>query len=229
MKHLLPVLALLSACTASPSPAPLEGSGETLDYETFVARSIRALCADFFDCCSPMDRSALGVDMWSDYDACVAGYEAVLDEHSAMPMIASGALLFDGTAAASCIAELESATCLESAELRNRFTEHPCADVARGTAPLGADCSDGMAVACESGFCEGGVCAELPTLGEPCFVTCTEGVCVVDEVCGAPALEGDPCMRDMQCEFGLACRGASYEGGMPHPGACAPVTLCLGT
>lgn len=143
----------------------------------------------------------------------------------------AGHLEFDGEQARRCQDVLSAQSCdLTSREFR--VTPEACRRMFRGRIADGDACA--FDEECASGRCDQGVCPEGVCCiglcgetrvgghpGDACGRSseCIDGYCDADHSCHALAAENAACLRDEQCEFGLACVSPSPS----IPGECRPL------
>ncbi len=142
-------------------------------------------------------------------------------------------IAFDGAAAKTCLAALAAQSC--DATTEDARTIPPACS--RTTTGLVAD-GDGCAfdLECESGACNAPACPINECCSGICEPTianaaiddacnrdndCTNGFCSVDNRCHARLAARDMCTRDEECDFDLACIGATEL----EPGRCRDLPL----
>lgn len=150
--------------------------------------------------------------------------------------VADGTLIYDGVAAATCLASFDGQSCDATSEER-REEPPACANVFVGTVADGGTCF--IDDQCVSGTCDvpecGEACCEgtcgpsnpLAELGESCVDTaCVAGAfCDETATCAALLAAAAPCTYAEQCDYGLSCLGGSC-GVAPTTGQACPDGEC---
>lgn len=182
--------------------------------------------------------------VFPDEASCLAT-ACVVANTSLAAAVAAGKVHYDGHRARACVDAAAQQSCDLTAD-DSHVPAAACAQMFAGTVRGGQACS--LSEACASGVCqlpaecpETGCCVgtckatqETAAAGGACGRTldCADGlVCGLDQVCHAPAGEGQPCRSDPECQTGLGCVGASGNGpgdcrALPHTGEPCPYLRC---
>lgn len=180
--------------------------------------------------------------LFSAEDACERSLLPALrrDMHAA---IDAGKIAYDGVAAKSCLEAIAVQSC-DATSADARITPPACARVFSGRVADGDTCA--FDTECASGSCDApdcrleecctGTCRPtiaLAPLGAPCNrdADCVDGFCGADQRCHARVAARETCSRDEECEFDLACIGATdLDLGrcrdMPLVGEACPYMRC---
>lgn len=226
------VLLILPACgsgddTKAAAPPPIDPNAP-VDASDFPGRYPVAFCTGLEACCT---QNALT------FDRAACEQQVQLDLGQWETYTTTPAYVYDGAAAASCLAALAS-RCPETNE---PLADSACTGVVKGTVGIGGACDDPLACAA-GGFCEEedvdvtGTCvgtASGTAVGEACTdgaTTCASGlVCDATGHCNAPKAEGEPCMDEADCGDGLFCNiedGGFTCRALPAIGASCGVNGC---
>jgi hypothetical protein len=135
-------------------------------------------------------------------------------------------IAYDGAAAKQCIAAMAAQSCDVTSE-NARTVPTACGRVFAGRVDDGDTCAFDLecasnacdAPACPIGECCSGTC--LPTVDPDVDEACNrdtdcDGFCGADKKCHALLAEREMCTRDEECDFDLACIGATEL----QPGRC---------
>jgi hypothetical protein len=167
-----------------------------------------------------------------------------LDESKLAAAVNAGTVIYDGRAAAACVAALRADTTgfgsCSVTDQETRPQPAACLAYAKGTLPPGATCSDGFV--CQSGACANircpssccaGVCStpSIP-LGGACSPGdgCPDGafcsLTLVSGTCAPKKAAGQSCGSDVECVAGTLCR-VDVCGTLPAEGAyCLDIARC---
>jgi hypothetical protein len=194
------------------------GSGASIPLADLGARLVDAICTREVRC-----------GVYPDKATCVAASGDLLDEGQVTSDVDSGKTLYDGKAAADCLAGYDSpsgyGSCSNSVVLSSPGVK-ACGKALTGTLMIGAACLNSEV--CASGTCDRAAC----TTG----VACCTGVCAAAKTTVAI---GDDCSSaTVTCPDGSFCQGTPSTGmtcvakiaaGQPCTNLtdCAPGTLCV--
>lgn len=155
----------------------------------------------------------------------------------------AGHLDFDGDQARRCHVALAALSC-DLTSRAYRVVPEACRNMFRGRVADGEPCAFDEECAssrcnqgvCPEGVCCIGMCGETHGGGSPgdaCDRSseCVDGFCDSDGTCHALAAENAGCLRDEQCDFGLACVSPSPSipgecKRLPHLGGVCPYQRC---
>jgi hypothetical protein len=183
-----------------------------------------------------------GCGLFASADACAAFFR-VPDEAELHAAVAAGKIRYDGVKALACQTAIAALTC--DASSRDARVMTACDGVFTGKVRDGEAC--GFDGECASGRCDEGACPMDTCCPGACLstetraaagATCetdagclTDAFCGKDKLCHALAKVGQTCARDVECDFGLGCIGASdtMDGNcraLPLLGASCPYLRC---
>jgi hypothetical protein len=166
-----------------------------------------------------------------------------------MAAIAQGRAFYDGVAVATCFDAIGARACdtsSQSARDADTFFVQ-CAPFVQGTVEAGGACAldaECVSLKCNTLTCDGQCCAGTCVGGAPPAFrvaiggscadgsTCADGAyCDTrDERCKAVLPAGAPCTDDFQCDYELACFGATPTcKPLPQRGALCPDGRCRDT
>jgi hypothetical protein len=174
----------------------------------------KATCKRLFECCTASEFSFFG----DTQTQCVSTFRKGISSQIAIvqDLIDAGHIKYRGDLAATCVSNIEKATCTNALALIDGF----CVESFEGLVKTGSACDDTLE--CVSGlFCNAtGTCAPEPALGEMCLQTCAKGLgcdlntrkCVATKPTGAACQSDSVCQSDY-CDngkciaFPLTCTG----------------------
>jgi hypothetical protein len=200
-----------------------EGGG-TIDIDNLGLELGSASCSKQFECCTDaeimqqfMNITFEGQPITTE-EQCVAFTTAVFSGFAVVQYkdsIAMGRTEYDGTAAADCIAAIESLTCAQySTGTIPDMASSSCRPFILPKVADGGGCTQDYE--CTSDNCVGatvqpggpntdGMCKPMPTAGQRCDDECADGLyCGFDqssgmEVCKATQSDGAQCSRAREC------------------------------
>jgi hypothetical protein len=182
------------------------GGGDSIAIGDLVTKLRAAECNYYVRC-----------GLFANVADCEAEFGSV--DQNLFAAVDAGKVKYDGEAAASCLSQLEHASC-DSTKKDVRESPDACADTFTGT--LAADAACAFNQECQSGDCIPpasctmacciGTCAAELTLakaGEACTaVRCDHDLfCDDTNVCQPLLAAGTACQTDDQCAYGLGCAG----------------------
>jgi hypothetical protein len=210
--------------------------GDSVPLSELGSEMGKTICAKMVECCTAeelMDE-LLGATNQTECEELYNGLIGGLVVPQLEDSVASGRMRYDGGRMAECLDDLAA---IECSELRGAIRGGPgtsCADPFTGLVDIGGACAGD--VDCISSFCNGdsldfegnvmfGVCAQLPSDGQPC----------VDDTCG-PGLRCDrqldtcaPALADgMDCTFDDDCASGDCVDSTTGNGTCGRTMTCDG-
>jgi len=162
-----------------------------------------------------------------DAQATCEGYSRPESRAQLEGALGSGAVRYDGSAAFVCVEVLATISC-DATTREARVAPVACQAVLRGTIADGEICAfddECMSAACDAPVCPKyaccpGTCEPTRTvteLGGACggSVTCSDDAfCSGDGTCTSLNGAAQPCNHEAECEYGLACVGATeFQSG----------------
>lgn len=163
--------------------------------------------------------------LFTDHAACMAFFAQAADP-SPGAAVDAHRTKFDASAASTCVAAIENASCDASAR-DTRLPPDACNQVFVGLGKSGApcasndECTSGNCVvpACGAACCKGtcGAPIPIPPVGQMCTDNCgPDAVCNDNSLCVALAAPGGSCAESDECTYGYGCTGT-----IGHPtGTC---------
>jgi len=188
--------------------------------------------------CSYLSRCGL----FATPDACAAHFRAP-PPSSFPPASAAGRLRFDGGRGAECEEALAAQSC-DTTVREARVLPVACTQMFTGLIGDGEVCAFDQECAssrCDQDACSEGVCCmgtcgvtRAPgVVGSPCDTSaeCTDGFCDAQQTCRALLAANAACMRDQECDYGLACVSPSPAlpgqcQALPKLGEACPFQRC---
>jgi hypothetical protein len=205
---------ILAACGDNITGTPLA---------EFQAEADAARCSYFMRC-----------GLFASADTCAAFFRDRPDVN-VDAALAAGKVFYNGVAAEKCHAALAAQSCdLSSRE--GRVLPDACDHIFGGTLDEGETCA--FDAECSSGRCDAGDCnpalaccsgtclarRERADIGGACDTSAdcvVDSFCTPEHACAALVAEAGECRADGECDYGLACIGASEL----QPGNCRAMPL----
>ena len=197
MRIRVALLLVLIGCTTHDGPVAIDDLG---------SRVVDAVCQQYVRC-----------GVFTNQSFCAATFR--IHEQDIVAAVKDGTVKYDGGKAADCLAAFSADTC-DPTTHEARVEPQACKDTFKGTVADGGACEVNeqcVSQSCNlqscSMACCPGTCAPTPAapaaIGQPCTGACADGAFCKSGTCAALLAAGTTCQSDSDCDYGLACVGAT--------------------
>jgi hypothetical protein len=202
----LPLL-FLTSILATTACGGDDGGGGDVPLDQFATRFAATSCKNIFKCCDATERMQqfqIFNPMPTNEAECTQTLAALIMSFGInTEAITAGRLVYDGAAAADCLAAVDAAAC--GAATHQAEDNGSCTAFFVGQVAAGGQCKDDAECAVAGSFCSGGssdtfgACTTLPALGQPCDGECVAGAFCDGTMCAAKKANGTACGFNSEC------------------------------